>query len=90
MVDDGSTGYLVSPRDAAQLAEALTHLLLDKPLRRQMGMNGKRKIEAECSPSLIAAKTMDVYRRAVERAAKAPKRVPVRVSVATAAKQDKA
>jgi starch synthase len=89
MVDDGSTGYLVAPRDAAQLAEALTRLLLDKPLRHQMGTNGKRKIEAECSPSLIAEKTMDVYRRAVERAAKARKRVPVRVSVATAAKQDK-
>jgi glycosyltransferase involved in cell wall biosynthesis len=81
MVDDGSTGYLVSPRDAVQLAEALTRLLLDKPLRRQMGANGKRKIEAECSPTLIAAKTMDVYRRAVERAANALKRVPVRVSL---------
>lgn len=81
MVDDGYTGYLVSPRDARQLAEALTRLLLDKPLCRQMGMNGKRKIEAECSPSLIAEKTMEVYRRAVERTAKAPKRVPVRVSL---------
>jgi len=81
MVDDGYTGYLVSPRDARQLAEALTRLLLDKPLCRQMGMNAKRKIEAECSPSLIAEKTMEVYRRAVERTAKAPKRVPVRVSL---------
>jgi glycosyltransferase involved in cell wall biosynthesis len=81
MVDDGSTGYLVSPRDAVQLAEALTRLLLDKPLRRQMGANGKRKIEAECSPTLIAEKTMDVYRRAIERAANALKRVQVRVSL---------
>jgi glycosyltransferase involved in cell wall biosynthesis len=81
MVDDGSTGYLVSPRDAVQLAEALTRLLLDKPLRRQMGANGKRKIEAECSPTLIAEKTMDVYRRAVERAANALRRMPVRVSL---------
>lgn len=81
MVDDGSTGYLVSPRDAVQLAEVLTRLLLDKPLRRQMGANGKRKIEAECSPTLIAEKTMDVYRRAIERAANALKRVQVRVSL---------
>lgn len=89
MVDDGSTGYLVSPRDATQLAEALTRLLLDESLRRQMGMNGKRKIESECSPFLIAEKTMRVYRRAVERTAKAPKRVPARVSSAAAATQDK-
>lgn len=81
MVDDGSTGYLVSPRDAVQLAEVLTRLLLDKPLRRQMGANGKRKIEAECSPTLIAEKTMDVYRHAIERAANALKRVQVRVSL---------
>src|SRR6267143_4902682 len=81
MVEHGYTGYLVSPRDARQLAEALTRLLLDKPLCRQMSMNGKRKIEAECSPSLIAEKTMEVYRRAVERTAKAPKRVPVRVAL---------
>jgi hypothetical protein len=89
MVDDGSTGYLVSPRDATQLAEALTRLLLDESLRRQMGMNGKRKIESECSPFLIAEKTMRVYRRAVARAAQAPKRVPARVSATAAAKQDK-
>jgi len=69
MVDDGYTGYLVSP-GRSTAAEALTRLLLDKPLCRQMGMNGKRKIEAECSPSLIAEKTMEVYRRAVERTAK--------------------
>jgi len=87
MVDDGSTGYLVAPRDATQLADALTRLLLDKPLRRQMGTNGKRKIEVECSPSVIAEKTMGVYRRAVERIAKASKRVPVRVTAD--AKQDK-
>jgi glycosyltransferase involved in cell wall biosynthesis len=71
MVEDGSTGYLVAPRDSAQLAEAITRLLLDKPLRRQMGANGKRKIEAECSPRLVAEKTLDVYRRAIARAGQA-------------------
>jgi glycosyltransferase involved in cell wall biosynthesis len=71
MVEDGSTGYLVAPRDSAQLAEAITRLLLDKPLRRQMGANGKRKIEAECSPRLVAQKTLDVYRRAIARTGQA-------------------
>lgn len=69
MVEDGRTGYLVAPRDEGQLADAVTRLLLDAPLRRQMGVNGKRKIEAECSAEVVAQKTLDVYRRAIERTA---------------------
>src|SRR5258708_11880054 len=50
MVEHGRTGYLVPPRDAPQLAESVALLLLDADLRHHMGSNGKRKIEAECSP----------------------------------------
>ncbi|HKV64639.1 MAG TPA: glycosyltransferase family 4 protein [Candidatus Acidoferrum sp.] len=67
IVEDGSTGLLVAPHDAAQLADAVTRLLLDAPLRRQMGQNGKSKLEAECSPDVVARKTMEVYQRAVAR-----------------------
>lgn len=67
-VEHGGTGYLVPPRDSAQLAEAVTRLLLDEPLRRHMGANAKCKIEAECSPRVVAEKTMEIYRRAVQRA----------------------
>lgn len=66
IVEHGCTGYLVAPRDSTELAESITRLLLDAPLRRQMGANGKRKIEAECSPQVIAQKTMEVYWRAVK------------------------
>jgi len=65
MVEHGRTGYLVAPRDAGQLADALVRLLLDPALRRQMGANAKHKIERECSPETIAQKTLEVYRRAV-------------------------
>jgi glycosyltransferase involved in cell wall biosynthesis len=78
MVEDGRTGYLVAPRDAVQLAEAITRLLLDGALRRQMGANGKQKIEAECSPDLIARKTVNVYHRALERKAQVGRCVPTR------------
>jgi glycosyltransferase involved in cell wall biosynthesis len=66
-VEDGRTGYLVAPRDAAQLADAVTRLLLDPSLRRQMGKNGKSKLQAECSSEVIARKTMEVYQRTTPR-----------------------
>jgi glycosyltransferase involved in cell wall biosynthesis len=90
MVEDGRTGYLVPPRNVVQLADAVTRLLLDAPLRRQMGANAKRKIEAECSPDLIAQQTIDVYRRAVERTAQASRRAPVLSCGAAAAQQNNA
>jgi glycosyltransferase involved in cell wall biosynthesis len=65
MVEHGRTGYLVPPRDAAKLADALVRLLLDANLRREMGANAKRKVELECSPDDIALKTLEVYRRAI-------------------------
>lgn len=77
-VENGRTGYLVPPRDSAQLAEAVTKLLLDQPLRRCMGEDSKRKIEAECSPAVVAEKTIEIYRRAVEGTAKDRKTVLVR------------
>jgi glycosyltransferase involved in cell wall biosynthesis len=74
IVEDGRTGCLVAPRDAVQLADAVTRLLLDAPLRRRMGENGKSKLKAECSPSVIAQKTLDVYHRAFESFAGAQRR----------------
>jgi glycosyltransferase involved in cell wall biosynthesis len=88
MVEHGRTGYLVAPRDETQLADAVVALLLDTPLRRQMGANGKRKIETECSPQVIARRTIEVYRRAVGGTARAPKRMQIRL--AATAQQRKA
>jgi glycosyltransferase involved in cell wall biosynthesis len=73
MVEEGRTGYLVAPRDAADLAKALVRLLLDPTLRRQMGANAKEKIERECSPEAIARQTVEVYHRAVRGTARATK-----------------
>ena len=65
MVDDGRTGYLVPPRDEQALASAIVRLLRDRPLCRHMGLNGKRKLDAECAPSVVARHTFDVYRAAL-------------------------
>lgn len=65
MVDHGQTGYLVPPRDEGALAEAIVRLLLDKEHRRRLGANGKRKIELECSPAVVARQTLAVYHYAI-------------------------
>jgi glycosyltransferase involved in cell wall biosynthesis len=67
MVEDGRTGYLVPPRDERSLAAAVVRLLRDQSLRRQLGINGKRKLDAECAPPVIAQQTFDVYSRALDR-----------------------
>src|SRR6266480_5289627 len=72
MVEHGRTGYLVPPRNVPELAESITRLLLDDRLRHQMGANGKRKIKAECSPHVIAEKTMEVYWRALQKVCLTP------------------
>ena len=65
MVDHGRTGYLVPPCDERALADAIVRLLRDKGLRRQLGANGKRKIDTQCSPDVVAQQTLAVYRRAI-------------------------
>jgi glycosyltransferase involved in cell wall biosynthesis len=66
LVEHGRTGYLVPPRDERALADALVRLLLDPKLRRELGANGKRKADTECSPKAVARLTLEVYCRAIQ------------------------
>jgi glycosyltransferase involved in cell wall biosynthesis len=75
IVDDGRTGYLVPPRDEQALATAIVRLLQDTALCQEMGLNGKRKLDAECGPAVIGDRTLAVYQRAL---AVAPLRADMR------------
>ena len=70
MIDQGETGYVVPPRDEKSLANAIVCLLKNEGLRRRMGANGRRKLGAEWSPCLIAQRTLQVYRLAVDGSAR--------------------
>ncbi len=68
MVKHGRTGYLVPPRDENALADAIVCLLRNRELRHQFGANGKRVLESDCAPDVVAEKTLLVYQHALHQA----------------------
>lgn len=61
-VVDGMTGRLVPPADTPALVSACRDLLGDPERRQRLGAAGKRRIEAEFSPTVMAAGNLAVYR----------------------------
>jgi glycosyltransferase involved in cell wall biosynthesis len=64
LVQDGSNGFLVPPRDPDALAQALVALINDRPRRERMGRASKQ-IAANYTWSFVAEQYLDLYRRAV-------------------------
>jgi len=60
-VVEGETGFLVPPRDALALAEALRKLIASPELRARFGAAGRRRVEENFSDAIICAKTLSVY-----------------------------
>ncbi len=65
VVRDGVEGLLVKPKDEEALANALSKLLLNKPLRERIGAMGRRKAE-DYGWESIAQRVMDYYERLLE------------------------
>ncbi|HSM56350.1 MAG TPA: glycosyltransferase [Candidatus Sulfomarinibacteraceae bacterium] len=65
VVEDGVSGYVVPPRDAASLATAIARLLEDDELRQKMGRAGRRRVLAEFTPELMEARVARVYREVI-------------------------
>jgi glycosyltransferase involved in cell wall biosynthesis len=66
VVEDGKTGVLVPPAQPDALAEAISRVLANPALAREMGRAGRRRVEAQFSWASIAERTEQVYREAVD------------------------
>jgi len=66
-VEDGRTGILVPPRDAAAIAQALIKLIASPDLRLEMGAAARARAKENFSPSVIAAQYSDLYRRLLDK-----------------------
>ena len=62
-VEDGVTGLLVPPRDAGELAGAISKLLHDPELRRRYGESGRQRVTELFTVEGMVEGTLDVYRQ---------------------------
>ncbi len=63
IVEDGVTGFLVSPADTAALTKAVLALLSDEALRQRMGVAARARVERLFSARTYARRMERVYTR---------------------------
>ncbi len=61
VIDDGRTGYLVTPGDKAELCRQTRILLEHAELRREMGEAGKRRVAERFAPERMVEAIAHVY-----------------------------
>ena len=66
IVDDGVTGLLFEPGNAADLAEKIQHLWEHPEVCGKMGEAGRKKAIREYSPQRYYQRMMDVFERAIK------------------------
>jgi glycosyltransferase involved in cell wall biosynthesis len=66
LIEEGVSGVLVPPADPLRLADALQRVLTDASLRRELGVNGRKRVMDRFSSQAIAAELLDRYDRALE------------------------
>jgi len=65
IVRHGETGYLVDPDDESSLAEALSILIGDCQLRREMGRRARKYVEDNHSPQRLGRLLQELYEAAL-------------------------
>jgi glycosyltransferase involved in cell wall biosynthesis len=66
MVEHGQTGWLVPPRNPAELAKAILQLLNDPEQRARLGQAARQRARDRHRPEQVAAQTVEAYREILE------------------------
>jgi glycosyltransferase involved in cell wall biosynthesis len=67
LIDDGKTGILVPPRDAAALEHAIVRLLESRDLARELGETAREKVIRQFSLDVVLRQTEELYMSLIER-----------------------
>lgn len=67
VVINDKTGYLVEAYDEKRLTEAISHLLENPDLRKQMGENGRRHVDPTFRTETMVEETAKVYKMLLDR-----------------------
>lgn len=59
LIEDGRTGLLFAPGDAADLARCLERLVLDAGLRRQLGLAGRERVASTFTIDVMTQRFLD-------------------------------
>jgi glycosyltransferase involved in cell wall biosynthesis len=61
-LEDGHTGFAVTPYDLKGMSERIGYLLQNEPIAKEMGLNGRRRVEQEFSADKHVNKLLELYR----------------------------
>jgi len=61
IVEDGKNGFLIPPKNVNALAEAIEKFILNKGLRKEMGILSRRKAIKEFSLAIVFKETQNLY-----------------------------
>ncbi|PVX27790.1 MAG: glycogen synthase, partial [Candidatus Bathyarchaeum sp.] len=65
---DNENGFVIEPRDPAQLTQKMLALLQDPKRAKTMGDRGRKLIEKKFDWRLITAQVIDMYHKLLEKA----------------------
>lgn len=64
-LEDGVTGYLVTPYDVKEMAQRIDYLLKNSDVAREMGIKGRKKVETEFSKEKHITGLLKIYHEAI-------------------------
>jgi glycosyltransferase involved in cell wall biosynthesis len=67
IIEDGKTGFFINPENPADVAEKVIRLLKNPDLRRRVGDQGRRFVEAHYDHRLMVRRLEDLYRELGDR-----------------------